>query len=319
MTDLVTSENRSLTTLRARTERYRRAVRAENTRRAYKSQWATFCAFCGASGYTVRPASPIVVVDYLTHLAEAGRKVSTITVASAAISFAHRGMEDPTKSDDVKTLLEGMRRELGVAGVQKAPIKRAELRKLLAALPGDTLAGARDRALLLLGYAGAFRRSELVGLTVSDLRFDDDGLVITLRRSKTDQTGEGTFKHIPRISNMALCPVTAMRAWLHHAKITSGPVFRKVDRWGKPSRTALGDRAVAEIIKRTARAADLPAVQFSGHSLRSGFATQGAIDGLSPLDIREVTGHKSDKMLARYVRAAGVTSKRAVRTVLGEE
>ena len=320
-TDLQTADppHTPATVIPARAARFVTAARSSNTRRAYASAWEAFCAFCATTGSAPRPAGAALVADYLTHLAESGRKVATINMATAAIAAAHRtaGLDDPTKQEAVRLLLTGIRRELGTAPAQKAPAMRTDLARMLASLP-DSLAGRRDRALLLLGFAGAFRRSELVALDVADLRFNAGGLVIVLRRSKTDQEGQGALKHVPQLSEAALCPVRALQAWLDSAGIVSGPVFRKVDRWGVVGARRLAPGAVAELIKRAATAAGMEPRQFAGHSLRAGFATQAAADDVDTLAIREVTGHKSDAMLARYVRSGGAQARTAVRRALGE-
>jgi site-specific recombinase XerD len=303
----------------ARAAPFIEAARSANTRRAYKTAWEAFCAFCATTGSSPRPADASLMADYLTHLAESGRKVATINMAASAIPAAHRtsNLADPTKDESIRLLLTGIRRKLGTAPAQKAPAMRAELTRMLGSLPAG-LAGSRDRALLLLGFAGAFRRSELVALDVADLQFNTHGLVATVKRSKTDQEGAGVLKHVPQLQARALCPVTAVRAWLDAAEIRSGPVFRKVDRWGHVRPGRLNDRAVALIIKRAAAGAGLEPRQFAGHSLRAGLATQAAADGVDTLAIREVTGHKSDAMLARYVRSGGAQARQAVRRALGE-
>lgn len=303
----------------ARAARFVAAARSSNTRRAYAGAWEAFCAFCATTGSSPRPAGAALVADYLTGLAESGRKVATINQAAAAIAAAHRtsGLPDPTKDESVRLLLQGIRRELGTAPAQKAPAMRSELTRMLARLP-DSLAGRRDRALLLLGFAGAFRRSELVALDVADLQFNATGLVANVARSKTDQEGAGTIKHVPALKARALCPVAAVRAWMDAAGIQSGPLFRKVDRWDAVHAGRLGDKAVALVIKRAAAAAGLEPRQFAGHSLRAGFATQAAADEVDTLAIREVTGHKSDAMLSRYVRSGGAQARAAVRRALGE-
>lgn len=296
-----------------------KAARSENTKRAYRAAWTSFTAFCEARGVATLPANPATIADYITHLAESGRRPSTIGGACSAIGSAHRmaGLPDPSQNESVKLLLSGIRRKLGTAPAQKAPITRAELARMVDGL-GDGLGGKRDRALLLLGYAGAFRRSELISLNVGDLHFTAHGVKMSLQRSKTDQEGEGTLKHAPALKEENLCPVTALRAWLDAADIRRGPLFRKVDRWGHVQAGRLNDRAVALIVKRAAEGAGLEPRQFAGHSLRAGFATQAAADGVDTLAIREVTGHKSDKMLARYVRSGGRLAREAVRRALGE-
>jgi site-specific recombinase XerD len=291
---------------------YAAAARAENTLRAYRSDWLAFDRWAAARGLASLPASPSTVALYLTELADQGRKVATIGRALVAISQAHKlaGQPSPRSGAEVQEVMKGIRRRLGVAPSQKAPVLVDALRTMLAELP-DTLVGARDRALLCLGFAGAFRRSELVGLDVADLAFTSEGLTVTLRRSKTDQTGEGRKVGIPYGGTPVTCPVRAVKAWLEIAGIAEGPIFRAVTRWGSVGAERLTDRAVALVVKRQAEAAGLDAARFAGHSLRAGLATSAAKAGKSERAIMAQTGHRSVTMVRRYIRDASLFSDNA--------
>jgi integrase len=244
---------------------------------------------------------------------------SRTAIKLAAITEAHRmaHLPDPTADEDVRTVMAGIRRELGTAPKKKAPVTLDELRKLVRPLP-RTLAGKRDRALLLVGWAGAFRRSELVALNVDDLRFGQK-LTISLRRSKTDQEGKGLAKVVPRLEDETICPVRALREWLDAAGIKSGPVFRRIDRWDHVRDTRLTAQSVALIVKDAAKQAGLDYRQLAGHSLRSGFITEAADAGVESRDIMAQTGHKSEAVMRGYIRDAGHGAMNAVRAAFGEK
>jgi integrase len=292
---------------------FARASQAANTRRAYRSAWGAFCAWCAAHGAAPLPAEPATVAAWLTDQAHAGQKVATLNVKRAAVCAAHRtaGQADPTRAELVRLTMRGITRTLRAAPTKKAPVTLAELRAMLATLDRSTLPGRRDAALLLVGYAGAFRRSELVALDVEDVRFTADGLRLTVRQSKTDQEGRGLLKVIPYQADPALCPVTALRAWLDAAGINSGPLLRRLERWGGV-RARLTDQAVKDVVKRCASLAGLDPRQFAGHSLRAGFVTAAAVAGVQAIDIAAQTGHKSLDSLKGYIRDAGFGNKRAV-------
>lgn len=277
-------------------------AKASNTKRAYASDWRHFSAWCEVHGISSLPSSPESVCLYLTNLASTCR-VSTIQRRLAAIGQAHQagGHESPTANILVRNLMSGIRREKGVRQHGKAPILIDDLRKMVLSLPASE-AGVRDRAILLLGFAGAFRRSELVSLDCEDVAFEKEGAVITLRRSKTDQEGAGVKKAIPYGNNGATCPVLALREWLTVAGISEGAVFRGIDRHGTMTDKRLSGRAVALIVKRTAKAVGIDPERFSGHSLRAGLVTQAAINGASESSIMSQTGHKSVAMVRRYIR-----------------
>lgn len=284
-----------------------RAAKAENTLAAYAGDWSRFAAWCAAHGLTARPAAPVTVAAYIAQLADAGRKVATIERALVSISQAHRvaGLESPTKSAEVSEVRKGARKTLGIAQRQVAPLAVPELRAAVEATDAGLL-GLRDRALILVGFAAALRRSELVSLDVADLDFATEGLVVTLRRSKTDQEGAGRKIAVPYASAPELCPVRAARAWMDAAAIVAGPVFRGVGRGETVSAERLSAQSVAVVVKRLADRASLDAERFSGHSLRAGFATAAARAGRGERQIMRQTGHRSEKMVRRYVREAAL-------------
>jgi site-specific recombinase XerD len=294
---------------------YARANRAQNTMRAYRAAWRAFAAWCEAEGRPALPADPLTVADYLAHAAQ-HHKSSTLGVHVAAIRAAHKaaGQPDPTADERVAATMRGIRRVHGQPPVQRDPLTLDDLRALVRAC-GDDLPGLRDKALLLVGFAGALRRSEIVALDVEHVRLNGV-LRITIARSKTDQEGQGSTKTIPRLADAELCPVRALRAWLDAAGIASGPVFRSVNRWGKVGKR-LSAYDVARIVKRRAEAAGLDARMLAGHSLRAGFATTAALAGLDAVAIAEVTGHRSLNTLRRYIRAAGRVQADAISRVMG--
>ena len=312
---LATTTKKNLAPAGARARKYAEASRSEKTIYVYKHFWIEFTAWAVQQGADSLPAQPATVNDFVTAQAEAGAKPATIAVKVAAISAAHKtaGQPDPTKAEEVRLVLAGIRRKLGTRPQKKAPIGRAELAAMVAALP-DSLAGKRNRALILLGFAGAFRRSELVALDVEDLRINGE-LKVTIRKSKTDQEGRGMVKVIPRFNN-DLCPVAALTAWLDAAEIKSGAVFCEIDKWGH-SHGRLTGQSVARIVKAVASGAGLDPRQFAGHSLRSGFITTAYAAGASATDIAEVSGHKSLDVLRGYIQDAGLGGKRAIRAALG--
>jgi integrase len=240
---------------------------------------------------------------FLSAEALGGAKASTLGRRVAAIRYAHKaaGHEPPTNRETVKAVMRGIRRTIGTAKVQKAPATADLLRQMLDVCP-DTLRGKRDRALLALGFAGAFRRSELVALTVADLAEVVDGLRVTIRHSKTDQEGQGQEIAIPRGSRLR--PVEAVQAWLAAAGITEGPIFRAINRGGRVGAASLGDDGVADLVKAYAQRVGLDAGTFSGHSLRAGFLTSGAEAGANVFKLMEVSRHRSVDTLRGYVRRA---------------
>jgi site-specific recombinase XerD len=277
-------------------------AKAPNTLRAYRADWADFTAWCQRHGRDALPATGETVALYLSDLASAA-KVSTLTRRMAAISQAHdvAGHESPIRSAAVRTLMAGIRRAKGTAPQQKAAASIDTLRAMVGALDDSPL-GLRDRALLLVGFAGAFRRGELVSLNRGDLEFSAKGVAVTLRRSKTDQEAEGRRVGIPYGSNPATCPVRALERWLQWSEITRGPLFRYINRHGQMQPGRLSDKAVALVVKRRVAACGLDPGAFSGHSLRAGFATSAGRAGVEERDIMRQTGHRSTVMVRRYIR-----------------
>ncbi|MCC6630175.1 MAG: site-specific integrase [Chloroflexi bacterium] len=288
---------------RARAADLARRTRAPATARAYAADWADFAAWCAEHGLAPLPAAPDAVAAYLAALVERGRRPSTLQRRLAAIAHRHRaaGHPPPTRDPTVRDTLAGARRELGVAPAQKAALLPDDVRAMVAALPRD-LAGLRDRALLVLGFLGAFRRAELVALRVEDIRVAGEGLVVTLRRSKTDQDGQGRRVALPAGADPATCPVAAYRAWRAAAGLTAGPVFRKLNRNREPLAKALHPEHVARLVKRAAAAVGLDPAAYAGHSLRAGLATAAALAGASDRAIMKQTGHTSREMVDRYIR-----------------
>lgn len=270
---------------------------APNTRRAYLSDLEHFRSW-GAD----LPASPEMLASYLAAHADT-LSVATLVRRMASISKAHqaRGFSSPASSELVRATMRGIKRTRGTAQHQAKPLLRDDLLLVLDAM-GDDLKDARDRALLLLGFAGGLRRSELVGLDVADIEHVCQGIVLHLRRSKTDQEGHGQKIGIPH-GRTRWCPVGALDAWLSASRIDEGAVFRPVDRHGRVQGARLSGEAVSAVVKAGVAAVGIDPTAFSGHSLRAGLATSAAQAGVPTWRIRAQTRHASDAMLARYIRA----------------
>lgn len=269
---------------------------SDSTRTAYASDLKHVSEWGG-----MLPATPEVVAAYIA--AHAGLlAVATITRRVATLSKAHQTMagRNPCQSALVKATLQGLRRKHGTAQKQAKALTREDLFAILDPM-GDSLRDVRDRALLLLGFAGGFRRSELVGLDVTDIELVRQGIIITLRHSKTDQEGAGRKIGIPH-GRTRHCPVTAVTNWLTCSRITEGAIFRPINRHGQLQPARLSGDAVSEVIRERLAAVGIDPEGYSGHSLRAGFATSAAQAGVSTIKIRQQTGHASDAMLSRYIR-----------------
>lgn len=309
---LVTTET-ALTPLVESAVGYAAEAQAAATRRKYVTAFRAFEVWCAnaGNGASSLPAAPTTVAIYLAALADAGKRPNTIDGALAGIAFTHRNAGFPWEKGHpaIKTVMAGIRRRLGVAVKQKAPILDTDLLAMVIDL-GVDLSDLRDRAVLALGFMGAFRRSELIALDVADLEPVREGYLAHVRRSKTDQEGEGAFKAIPYTSEIHVCPVRALRTWLGTAGITEGAVFRAVTQIGELG-GRLEPREVARIVKRRAIVAGLDPKRFAGHSLRAGFVTMAAKKG-KPVDaIMRQTGHKSPTTVAKYVRLANAFEQSA--------
>jgi site-specific recombinase XerD len=287
---------------------YARDARSANTIRAYRADWADFTAWCETAGLLALPALPDTIVWYLTARALGGLKVATLQRRISAISQVHQlaGHDSPTHSAAVRLVWSGIRRAKGVVQEGKTPTLTEDIRAMVQTLAprrGQPWRSRqiRDRALLLVGFAGAFRRSELVALDVEDLDFGRAGVSLLIRRSKTDQEGRGRRIGIPYGTKSDTCPVRALKALLELSGAQSGAIFRRVDRRGH-SGSRLTAQSVALVVKRLATAVGLDPSRFAGHSLRAGLATSAAAAGASERAIMAQTGHTSVAMVRRYIR-----------------
>src|SRR5262245_542933 len=281
---------------------FAQASKAPATQAAYGSDFRIFETWCRTRGISALPATAAALCAFLADEAALGKRASTLGRRLAAIRYFHRavGYDTPTDNEKVKAVLSGIRRTIGAAPVRKKAAT-ADITIAMAAT-GTSLRALRDRAVLLLGFAGAFRRSELVALDVADIEDVPEGLLITIRRSKTDQEGQGRKVAIPR--GEIACPVTALRAWLEAAGITKGAVFRRVfnKRAQRVTDRRLAARNFATIVKAAAAKLGLEAAAFAGHSLRAGFVTSAVKRGANLIKITDVTGHRSLEMLKTYSR-----------------
>jgi site-specific recombinase XerD len=282
------------------------ASKAPNTIRSYTGDWRAFTAWCDEHGLDPLPAAPQTVAAYITD--RAGHDaVATLQGRITSISVAHksRGHDSPTATELVRSTMRGIRRTFGVAPAKKSPLRASDIRSLVGTLDLDSLIGVRDRALLVVGFAGAFRRSELVALDVDDAVENGDGLIVQIRRSKVDQEGQGASLGLPFGSDPSTCPVRTLRAWLDVAAIDAGPIFRCVDRWGNVG-GRLSGRAVATVVQRTAAAAGLDPARVGGHSLRAGLITSAVEGGAQEWRVMRHSRHKSVHVFRGYVRDVGL-------------
>lgn len=299
---------------------YAKNSRSKSTVKSYSSDWRDFDSWCLAKGLTAMPADPYSVACYLADRASQSftdpkgaqqlpLKTSTLARRLSAISQAHQvaGIDFNRRHPAIQETWKGIRNTHGISQKGKEPILIEDLRRMVESIQtskGDKeiLMGFRDKALLLLGFAGAFRRSELVSLDVEDLKLVRDGYIVKLKRSKTDQQGEGREVAIPYGSNPSTCPVRAMQDWINIGSLQEGPLFMPINRHGQKSTTAMTSHAVAVIIKKYALNKEM-AAELSGHSLRAGFATTAAMAGVQEYAIMKQTGHKRSDTLKKYIRS----------------
>jgi integrase len=271
---------------------------SENTRRAYGADWEHFLSWCKAANKPSLPAAPDDIASYLRHCSEKlGLKISTVQRRLSAVSEAHKkkGLPSPAEEWVVKNTIKRLKRENLKPTLNKRPILVEDLKKMLALCP-DTLSGKRDKAVLLIGFTGAFKRSEIASLNISDLTVSDLGLVIDKKRKVA----------IPYGDKKETCPVTALLDWIEAAKISEGPVFRGVTKFERSRYTRMSDRVVTDIVKKYSALLGKRLSFFSGHSLRAGLAVSAAIAGASEALIQKQTGHKSLLVLRRYTRDANL-------------
>lgn len=280
--------------------------KATNTKRAYRSDWTQFSEWCKKNGLVDLPAEPETLVYYITFLGKT-LKASSIKRKMTAISQRHEtaGYPSPTKTALVKGVWEGLQRTIGIKEEGKEAIWIDELRRIVQAIDKHTLIGIRNRTLLVLGWAGALRRSELVSLDIEDISKTRDGLILHLNQSKTDQKGEGQEIALPYGSNPLTCPVRSLEDWLDASGISEGAIFRRIDRHGNIY-GRLTSQSVRLIVRKSCEAIGMNAERYGAHSLRSGFCSTAAKAGKAEHQIMKQTRHKRSDSLQRYIRKANL-------------
>jgi len=285
--------------------------KSNNTIRAYKSDFNDFELFCIKNGFKSLPSEPKIVSLYLTYLSTKNIKMSTLRRRLVSIGVIHRlkGHYLDNKHPSIIENIMGIKRRKGSVQKGKKPLLINNLKLIIDVIDKeikDEIKKIRDRTIILIGFSGGFRRNEIVSLDFEDLDFVQEGLKITLRKSKTDQFGEGSVKGLPYFDNTQYCPVVSMRNWIEISKISSGSLFRRFSKGSKLLHYRLTDQTVALIIKEYLTLAGIENKNYSGHSLRSGFATSAAESGAEERNIMAMTGHKSTEMVRRYIKEANL-------------
>ena len=294
-----------------------KSSKSMNTVRAYKSDFKDFGLFCLKNGFKSMPTDPKVVSLYLTYLSSKDVKISTIKRRIVSIGVLHKmkGHYLDTKHPILIENFMGIKRIRGVSQKGKKPLLINDLKQIIDVINKQKepdLKKLRNKALLLIGFAGGFRRNELISLNFEDIEFVFEGLKINIKRSKTDQFGEGFVKGIPHFENYLYCPVKNLKNWLNVSKIKKGPVFVRFSKGSSLTDTRLTDQSVALIIKEYLFKAGIDSKNYSGHSLRSGFATSAAEAGAEERSIMAMTGHKSTEMVRRYIKEANLFKNNAL-------
>ena len=294
--------------------------KANNTVRAYKSDFSDFSLFCVQNGLKSLPTEPNIVSLYLTHLSTKEAKISTLKRRLVSIGVIHKlkGHYLDTKHPSIIENIMGIKRRKGSIQQSKKPILINYLKQIINVIDEQDkkeIKKLRDRSIILIGFSGGFRRNEIVSLDCDDLDFVPEGLKINLRRSKTDQFGEGFTKALPYFDSSQYCPVVSIKNWLNISKINSGPVFRRFVKGSKLSENRLTDQTVALLIKQYLNLAGIENKNYSGHSLRSGFATSAAESGAEERNIMAMTGHKSTEMVRRYIKDANLFKNNALNKI----
>ena len=294
--------------------------KASNTVRAYKSDFNDFGLFCAQNGLKSLPSEPKIVSLYLTHLSIKDTKMSTLKRRLVSIGVIHKlkGHYLDTKHPSIIENIMGIKRRKGSIQKGKKPILISSLKKIINAIDQQNkgeIKKLRDRSIILIGFSGGFRRNEIVSLDYDDLDFVPEGLKINLRSSKTDQFGEGFTKALPYFERTQYCPVISLKNWIKISKISSGPVFRRFIKGSKITEKRLTDQTVALLIKEYLKLAGINSKNYSGHSLRSGFATSAAESGVEERSIMAMTGHKSTEMVRRYIKEANLFKNNALNKI----
>ena len=296
-----------------------KSSKANNTLRAYKSDFRDFGSFCAKHGFNSMPTEPKIVSLYLTHLSSR-TKTSTLRRRLVSIGIVHKlkGHYLDTKHPVIIENLMGIKRKKGSIQIGKKPILINHLKEIINVIDNqkiEKIKKLRNRTLILIGFGGGFRRTELISIDYEDLDFVEEGLKITLRRSKTDQFGEGLVKGIPYFTNEKYCPVISLKNWINLSKIKTGPIFRRFAKGSILTGNRLTDQSVVLIIKDCLKLAGIENKNFSGHSLRSGFATVAAESGADERSIMAMTGHKTTQMVRRYIKEANIFKNNALNKV----
>jgi site-specific recombinase XerD len=291
--------------------------KANNTLRAYKSDFNDFGLFCAQNGFKSLPSEPKIVSLYLTYLSTKGSKISTLKRRLVSIGVIHKlkGHYLDMKHPSIIENIMGIKRRKGSSQKRKKPILISTLKKIINVIDEqnkEEIKKFRDRSIILIGFSGGFRRNEIVTLDHDDLDFVPEGIKINLRRSKTDQFGEGFTKALPYFDNSQYCPVVSLKKWIEISKIKSGAVFRRFCRGSRLSENRLTDQTVALLIKEYLKLTGIDSKNYSGHSLRSGFATSAAESGVEERSIMAMTGHKSTEMVRRYIKEANLFKNNAL-------
>jgi len=288
-----------------------KSSKANNTIRAYKSDFNDFELFCAQNRFKSLPSVPKIVSLYLTHLSTKEVKMSTLKRRLVSIGVIHKlkGHYLDTKHPSIIENIMGIKRRKGSVQKGKKPLLISDLKKLINVIDKNSheeIMRLRDRSIILIGFSGGFRRNEIVSLDFDDLDFVSEGLKINLKKSKTDQFGEGLVKGLPYFDNSLYCPVLSIKKWIEISNIESGPLFRRFSKGSKLSNNRLTDQTVALLIKKYLKLAGIESKNYSGHSLRSGFATSAAEAGAEERNIMAMTGHKSAEMVRRYIKEANL-------------
>ena len=294
--------------------------KAINTVRAYKSDFKDFGLFCAQNGFKSLPSEPKIVSLYLTHLSTKEVKMSTLKRRLVSIGVIHKlkGHYLDTKHPIIIENIMGIKRRKGSVKKGKKPLLISNLKLIINVIDKskyEDIKKYRDRSIILIGFSGGFRRNEIVSLDYDDLDFVSEGLKINLKRSKTDQFGEGSVKGLPYFDNAQYCPVLSLKNWIEVSNISSGPLFRRFSKGSKLSENRLTDQTVALLIKKYLKLAGIDNKNYSGHSLRSGFATTAAESGAEERSIMAMTGHKSTEMVRRYIKEANLFKNNALNKI----
>ena len=294
--------------------------KANNTIRAYKSDFNDFGLFCAQNGFKSLPSEPKIVSLYLTHLSTKDAKMSTLKRRLVSIGIIHKlkGHYLDTKHPSIIENIMGIKRRKGSVQKGKKPILINYLKEIINVIDDqnkEDIKKFRDRSIILIGFSGGFRRNEIVSLDCDDLDFVPEGVKINIKRSKTDQFGEGFTKALPYFERSKYCPVVSLKKWIAISKIASGPVFRRFVKGSKLSKKRLTDQTVALLIKEYLNLAGIDSKNYSGHSLRSGFATSAAESGVEERSIMAMTGHKSTEMVRRYIKESNLFKNNALNKI----